>query len=208
METDNKFIITINRQLGTDDHEIGMRLAERLHIRYVDKEILGLASKMLEVDKKELEKLESKSPTWWEDFIQFSTSPEVSRDSNMKSKEVTTRQLYYAQADIIKLLADVEPCVIMGRCAFDILKERKDKISLFLHDTIENRVKNVMHQHSISEKDAIKMIKDSDKQRESYTKTFTGKIWEDARNYDFTLNVGILGIEKTVETIIGLINKM
>ena len=208
METDNKFIITINRQLGTDDHEIGMRLAERLHIRYVDKEILGLASKMLEVDKKELEKLESKSPTWWEDFIQFSTSPEVSRDSNMKSKEVTTRQLYYAQADIIKLLADVEPCVIMGRCAFDILKERKDKISLFLHDTIENRVKNVMHQHSISEQDAIKMIKDSDKQRESYTKTFTGKIWEDARNYDFTLNVGILGIEKTVETIIGLINKM
>ena len=206
MKITNNLVITINRQLGTYDNEIGELLAARLQIRFINKDILSLASKMLEVDKAELEKLESKSPSWWEDFILFRNSPEILRDSDMNTKEVTTRQLFYAQADIIKLLADVEPCVIMGRCAFDILKYRNNKISLFLHDTMDNRVRRVMQQQSVSEKEATYMIEQSDRQRKSYTKTFTGKMWEDARNYDLTINVGRLGIQKTVDTIISIID--
>lgn len=203
MDVDNHFVITINRQFGTGGHEIGRRLAKRLNVRFVDKEILYAAAKILEIDKMTAEKLSNTRPSWWNDLFSFNAvNNNTIPIEGYNRTEPTTRSLFYAQADIIRLIADMEPCVIIGRCGFDILKDRPNTLKLFVHNTDENRQRCIMERDKMNEKDAKAAIRKIDKLRASYTKTFTGKNWWDLRNYDMSISAANLGIDKTVNRII------
>jgi cytidylate kinase len=204
METKDKFVITINRQFGTGGHVIGEQLAKRLNVRFVDKEILSSAAKLLEIDKNVAEKLSNKKPSWWDDFVNFcsTTSNNISIENKYDQIEPTTRQLFYAQAKIIKEIAEMESCVIIGRCAFDILKNMPNTLKVFLHSPDDIRIKRITDIRNIPKEKAKDTIKEIDTVRESYTKAYTNKYWWDARNYDFTIDVSKIGIEKTVDKII------
>ena len=204
METKDKFVITINRQFGTGGRFIGEQLAKRLNVKFVDKEILNSAAKLLEIDKSVAEKLSNKKPSWWDDFINFcsTTTNNISIEDKYDQIEPTTRQLFYAQAKIIKEIAEMESCVIIGRCAFDILKDMPNTLKIFLHSSDDIRVKRIVEVNNVTEEKAKKTIKEIDSIRESYTKAYTNKFWWDARNYDFTLDISKMGIDKTVDKII------
>jgi len=204
METKDKFIITINRQFGTGGRAIGEQLAKRLNVRFVDKEILHFAAKLLEIDKGVAEKLSKKKPSWWDDFVNFctTTTNNISIENKYDQIEPTTRQLFYAQARIIKEIAEMESCVIIGRCAFDILKDTPNTLKVFLHSSDDIRIKRITGIGNMTEEKAKDTIKEIDSVRESYTKAYTNKFWWDARNYDFTIDVGKIGVEKTVDKIL------
>ena len=204
METKDKFIITINRQFGTGGRAIGEQLAKRLNVRFVDKEILHFAAKLLEIDKGVAEKLSNKKPSWWDDFVNFctTTTNNISIENKYDQIEPTTRQLFYAQAKIIKEIAEMESCVIIGRCAFDILKDTPNTLKVFLHSSDDVRIKRITGIGNMTEEKAKDTIKEIDSVRESYTKAYTNKFWWDARNYDFTIDVGKIGVEKTVDKIL------
>jgi cytidylate kinase len=206
MEAKDKFVITINRQFGTGGHVIGEQLAKRLNVKFVDKEILSSAAKLLEIDKSVAEKLANKKPSWWDDFVNFcsTTTNNFSIENKYDQIEPTTRQLFHAQARIIKQIAEMESCVIIGRCGFDILKDFPNTLKVFLHSSDENRIKRLMETEGMDQEKATSSIKEMDELRESYTKAYTEKNWWDARCYDFTLDAGKLGIDKTVEKIIEL----
>lgn len=206
MEAKNKFVITINRQFGTGGHAIGKRLAERLGVRFVDKEILSSAAKLLEVDKHVAEALAAKKPSWWDDFVNFcsKTTNNFSIENQYDQTEPSTRQLFQAQGKIIKQIADMESCVIIGRCAFDVLKDQPNALKIFLHSSIDNRLARITDKGTISKEDAYKEIQRLDKLRESYTKAYTGKYWWDARNYDICLDMNKIGIDEATDKIIKL----
>lgn len=206
MEARNKFIVTINRQFGTGGHVIGERLAERLGVKFVDKEILSSAAKLLEVDKTVAEKLAMKKPSWWDDFVTSCsmTTEAFSIENQYDKVEPSTKQLFQAQSCIIRQIAEMESCVIIGRCGFDILKDEPNTLKIFLHSPIESRVKRIAVTENISENEALKKIKKMDELRESYTKAYTGKYWWDARNYDFCIDVDKMSVEKAVDKILEL----
>ena len=102
---------------------------------------------------------------------------------------------------MIRQLAEAESCVIIGRCADYVLKEFDHVISLFFYAPREDCIRRVQEISSEPEKEIIKKIEKTDKYRAEYYKYYTGKEWNDARNYDFCLNTTSMSYEKLVEVV-------
>ncbi len=206
MKKNRPFSITISRQLGTGGSYIGQQLAKKLNIFYADRDIIRKAAKQLSVLVKELESRDEKILSFWESFIQFSAS---STDIYIPPKPMvpSDRQLFETEAEIIERIANERSAVIIGRCGFYLLRDFPGHISIFLHGDKEFRNGRIQELYNVSDKEAGKMIAKSDRERSLYCKTFTGKEWADARNYDISINTGKTGIDQTVDLILGYLKK-
>ncbi len=103
--------------------------------------------------------------------------------------EVTSKRLYHAEAKALRDLAEQESCIIVGRSGFHVFKDAPNAIKIFLIADMEHRVQRIMEKYKVNEDEARKLIDDTDKARENYTKTFAETSRYDARNYDFVINV-------------------
>ena len=112
--------------------------------------------------------------------------------------------LFYTQAEIIKGLAEKEDCIIVGRCADDILKGTKGSRSVFIHAPFEKRVERIMERASIDEREAAALIKKIDKQRRYYYNYFTDKKWEHMTQYDICLDSGSIPEEQILDVLAAL----
>ena len=106
-----------------------------------------------------------------------------------------------SQVKVIRELADKEACVIVGRCADYILKERPDCINVFIHANLDFRIKHLTQQNNITEEEARKHIISKDKARAYHYQYYTDKKWGNSKNYHLCLDSGVLGIEKCVSII-------
>ena len=192
-------MITISRQFGTGGHEIGAELARRLGVKLLDKQILNeVASRMRSVEDA-VEKIEARNPLWRDDFTNFYRTYMANAEYNGQEQEQTSRKLFRAQADVIRRIADEESCIIIGRCGFDIFADHPNALKIFIHSTMDVRKRRIAEKYDISESDAAAMIVDNDYSRELYTKTFTGRDWKDATNYDISLDVRKFGVNGAVD---------
>ncbi len=199
MNKEDKFVITISRQFGTGGHEIGAELARRLGVKLLDKQILNeVASRMKSVEDA-VEKIEARNPLWRDDFTNFYRTYMANAEYNGQEQEQTSRKLFRAQADAIRRIADEESCIIIGRCGFDIFANHPNALKIFIHSTMDVRKRRIAEKYDISESDAAAMIVDNDYSRELYTKTFTGRDWKDATNYDISLDVRKFGVNGAVD---------
>ena len=199
MNKEDKFVITISRQFGTGGHEIGAELARRLGVKLLDKQILNeVASRMKSVEDA-VEKIEARNPLWRDDFTDFYRTYMANAEYNGMEQEQTSRKLFRAQADAIRRIADEESCIIIGRCGFDIFADHPNALKIFIHSTMDVRKRRIAEKYDISESDAAAMIVDNDYSRELYTKTFTGRDWKDATNYDISLDVRKFGVNGAVD---------
>lgn len=199
MNKEDKFVITISRQFGTGGHEIGAELARRLGVKLLDKQILNeVASRMRSVEDA-VEKIEARNPLWRDDFTNFYRTYMANAEYNGMEQEQTSRKLFRAQADAIRRIADEESCIIIGRCGFDIFADHPNALKIFIHSTMDVRKRRIAEKYDISESDAAAMIVDNDYSRELYTKTFTGRDWKDATNYDISLDVRKFGVNGAVD---------
>ena len=203
MEQTKSFVITISRQLGSGGAYIGREVAESLNFIFTDREIIQKAAKQLSTLEENLESREEKILSFWHSFIK---APPQARGVYMAPispiLEFTDNELYTVESDIIKRIASEGSAVIIGRCGFDVLRQHPNHISIFIHANNEFRNKRIQEVYSLSYEEAEKMIQQSDKERAAYCKSFTGKEWSDARNYDISIDSGKLGIDKTVKYII------
>ena len=199
MNKEDKFVITISRQFGTGGHEIGAELARRLGVKLLDKQILNeVASRMKSVEDA-VEKIEARNPLWRDDFTNFYRTYMAQAEYNGQEQEQTSHTLFRAQADAIRRIADEESCIIIGRCGFDIFANHPNALKIFIHSSLDVRKRRIAEKYDISESDAAAMIVDNDYSRELYTKTFTGRDWKDATNYDISLGVRKFGINGAVD---------
>ena len=109
--------------------------------------------------------------------------------------------LFCAQRQVILKLAE-QPCVIVGRCADSILRDRADCFNVFIHADMAFRADRIVRLYGESEKKPEQRLADKDKKRKIYYKHYTDREWGDANNYDMCLNSGKIGIEKCVELIL------
>ena len=205
MNSNEKFIITISRQFGTRGHEIGKELARRLGVKLLDKQILNAVASRMKTVEDAVEKIELRNPLWRDDFTNFYRTYMMHAEYNGMEKDKTSHALFRAQADVIRCIAEEESCIIIGRCGFDIFADHPNALKIFIHSSLDCRKRRIAEKYDISEQDAAAMIVDNDFSRELYTKTFTGRDWSDARNYDISLDVRNFGVNGAVNFLMNCI---
>ena len=196
-----KTVITIARSYGSGGRTLGVRLADKLGINCYDREILRMASDESGINEAlfgEADEKLKKSPLLSilrKNPYKGGVIPPESSDF------VSDDNLFNYQAKVIKELAEQESCIIIGRCADYILKDNPNVLRLFFYAPLEDCVKRVMNQNGLSEKEAIKKIEKIDKYRAEYCRYYTGRDWNDARNYDFCLDTTSMSYEKLIEVV-------
>ena len=199
MNKEEKFVITISRQFGTGGHEIGVELARRLGVKLLDKQILNEVASRMHIVEDAVEKIEMRNPLWRDDFTNFYRTYMAQAEYNGLEQAKTSHELFKAQADVIRSIANEESCLIVGRCGFDIFANHPNALKIFIHSSVDSRKRRIAEKFDISEHDAAAMIVDNDYSRELYTKKFTGREWKDATNYDISLDVRKFGINGAVD---------
>ncbi|TGX96965.1 cytidylate kinase-like family protein [Hominisplanchenecus murintestinalis] len=195
-----KVIITIARQYGSGGKTIGQMLANDLGIPFYSREILRLASD----DSGIREELFNQADEKLRSNPLFGASKKVYTGGLISPESddfVSSENLFNYQAKVIKELAEKGSCVIVGRCADFVLKDRANVVSVFVHAPADYCMERAMERNDMSRKEMEKFIAKTDKYRGDFYHYYTGNVWNDARNYDLCLNSSKLGFEKCVEEI-------
>lgn len=190
------YIISIGRQFGCGAHEIAAELSKILGIPYLDKEIIKRAAKDSGFDEGIF--------SFYDERPTRSFLYNVSSDaySTITSNGITLEdKVFQYQFDAIRKAAEEGSCIIVGRCADYILKERPDLLTVFLHADIDYRKNAVIEKYGIDEKSALKEIKATDKKRARFHNFYSDEKWGEADTYDLCINVAKIGIDKTVDLI-------
>ena len=196
-----KYVITIARGFGSGGKDIGMRLSRELGIPCYDRQILTMASDHSGIDESIFvendEKLRGK---YIANFLRKVPVTGVLEPSDRAF--VSDVNVFNLQAEIIRTLASTESCIIIGKCADDILRERKNVISVYVEAPRNACVKSITEKMKVSPERAAKLIVSTDKYRANYYSYYTGgKKWNNPTNYDMVLNSDRIGREKCVEII-------
>lgn len=189
---DNKRIITISREFGSGGKYIGMLVAKKLGIPFYDKDIIERIAKESGFVDEFIKRVSEYAPS--KSIFAYSF---VGRSANGESIE---DKIFAIQTKVIKELAEKGPCVIVGRSADYILREM-DPLNVFIYATHKEKVKRTMSFKGVSQKEAEKLIYETDKKRSINYKYYTGKEWGARENYTVMLNSTELGVERTAEFI-------
>ena len=183
-----KRIITISREFGSGGRFIGEEVAKKLGIAYYDKNIIGQIAEKSGLSPEYIQENAELSPKKGLFAYAFS-----GRDITGKSVE---DMVYEAQRNIILDLAEKEPCVIIGRNADYILKDRDDVLNVFIHGDMPKKIKRITGLYNVKEKEAVKMMADTDKRRRTNYNFYTDQNWGKASNYTLCLNSSQLGYDR------------
>lgn len=179
-------VVTISREYGSGGRYVGKLLAEKLGIAFYDKELIRLSAEKSGLSQEYIEKIDEKN-------------------SSMKVESNNDDRLFIAETKVIQELARKESCVIVGRCADYILRNHKNTLKVFLYSDDHNKEKRIVKYYGIPKQKAEKHMKSINKQREKHYKYYTGRNWNDRRNYDLLINTDTLGVEKTANQLIDYI---
>ena len=193
----NNLIITIGREYGTGGREIGQKLALRLGIPFYDRELITRAAKKTGFDEKLFEQLDKRATN---SFL-YSLTMFGSVGLNGMS---LTDQLYLAQSNVIREMAEESSCVIVGRCADYILQDKAKCLKVFIHADMAFRAKRIVEVYGEREQSPEQRLRDKDKRRAAYHRFYTNMKWGYAQNYHITLDSGELGIDKCADIIADL----
>lgn len=195
-----RVIVTIARQYGSGGKTIGKMLAENLGMNFYSREILKIASEESGINETLFNQADEKLKT----TSLFGIVKREYKGELLPPESdgfVSNQNLFNYQAKVIKELAEKESCVIVGRCADYILKDKPNVVSVFVHASPEYCLKMAIERGSYAGKDVEKFIQKTDKYRGEFYRYYTGRSWNDARNYDLCLNSEKLGFEGCVEAI-------
>ena len=214
MKLNDPFVITISREVGSGGGSVARKLAEKLNVNYVNKELMQALQEKFNLTPGAIEHLKSTKKNWFTDlFEQVAPSPKAtvkvggytySRDV---PEAVNIQDIYEAEVEILNAIADEGSCVIAGRSAFFVLKDRPNKVDVFITASKEARIKRIMEKQGLSREDAIDLIKTIDEGRDNYVKRFTDLSRYDMRNYDLLLDMDYLTEDEAVAKILDFIGR-
>ena len=189
-----KKIITISREFGSGGRFIGEEVAKKLGIKYYDKDIIGQIAEQSGFSPEYIRENAELSPKKGLFAYAF-----AGRDITGKSVE---DMVYEAQRNVILKIAEKESCVIIGRNADFILKDREDVLNVFIHGDMPEKVQRICKLYHVTETDAIKMMTDIDKRRMTNYRFYTDQKWGMAGNYTLSLNSSQLGYDRCEQIVI------
>ena len=194
--TDNKLskhiIITVSREYGSGGRYIGRLIADKLGIKFYDKDFITKISEKTGLTEEYIEKNE-----------QSRKALETLNSTGLSNQD----ELFINESQEIEELADKESCVIIGRCADFVLKDRKDVVKVFVYSDMKDKIKRAIEFYGIDKEKAEKEIKRIDKSRANHYKYYTEREWKDYSNYDICINSDLLGVEKVADFICEMVKE-
>lgn len=194
MNTENKFkIIAISRQFGSGGRTIGKLLAEQLNIPLYDREIISQVAKE-----------SGFAESYVEEKGEYGSSDKAAGmfiNRSCYSSASNEDTIWNFQTKFIKEHAEKEPCIIIGRCADYILRNRLDVLRVFIHADMKERIKRISEVYKINNSDPEKLLHQKDKRRAAYYQFYTDIKWGDTKNFHITLDSSAFGIEKCVQIL-------
>ncbi len=197
--TDNKLdtqmVITLSREYGSGGRYIGRLIADKLGIKFYDKDFVTELAKETGLSEEYIENNEQKRGS----LAGLNNGYYVGLDNS--------DELFIKEAELIKKVANQESCVIIGRCADFILKDKKNVIKVFIYGNKEDKIKRATEIYGLEKAKAEKEIKRIDKLRANHYKHYTEKEWSNHSNYDICINSNTLGVEKSADLICEIIQQ-
>ena len=184
-------IITISREFGSGGRTIGRKVAEKLGIPCYDAELIQKIAQESGFTENYIKEAGEYAPGG---FL-------ASALSNRAFGPTNEDYLWNIQYQVITELAEKGSCVIVGRCADYILKDKADCLTMFIHADMAFRANRIVSVYGEREESPEQRLKDKDKRRAAYHRFYTNMKWGRAQNYHLCLDSGVLGIDKCVETI-------
>ncbi len=196
----NNLVITIGREFGSGGKYIGQELARRLNINCYDNELVSKVAQNFNIDLETLQSVDEKQKSSF--WYGFATNYVFSNDQSKVLPVSPEDSLFLKQSKIIEDLYNSESCVLIGRCADYILKDKPNVIKIFVYssDMQFKILRKVKFENYLEDEAKTKIIK-TDKERADYYKHFTSQTWGDKYNYDICIDTSKLGIEKSVDLI-------
>lgn len=199
-------IITIGREFGSGGRELGKLLAEKLQIAYYDSEIITEIAKKTALSEEYVERILEKRPAL---FFPFNHSGTL--HTSLAPHFNLSNTIYTEQTEILRDMAQKSDCVIVGRCADYILREKKP-FRIFVYADLEHRMArcraNAPENEHLSDKQLRQRILAVDKDRRQYYRFFTGQRWGERKDYDLSINTSLGTLADWAEVIAALVQRL
>ena len=186
-------VITVSREYGSGGRYVGRLIADKLGIKFYDKEIITKLAETTGLSEEYIENNEQKRDAT------------AILNNGFYMGLDNADELFVKETELIKELAAKDSCVIIGRCADFILKDEKNVIKVFVYSGMEDKIKRATQIYGYEEDKAKKEIERIDKLRANHYKHYTDKDWKDFSNYDICINSDLLGVEKSADVICDMV---
>ena len=215
MKTNEQFVITINRELGSGGRTVGRKLAEKLGVDFYDKALIKALEEKYHLTVEEIERLKGRKHNWWADFkriIALGPAANAQHYYKVAAGELpdllTTDEMFEAEQEILLGIAQNESCVIAGRSGFYVFREHPNHLNVLIQAPMEQRLTRVMVKQEVFRDEAQEIIKKVDTMRENYINKYTDSSRYDTRNYDLVINMAGITEDQAVELIMSYIKMM
>ena len=216
MDKNQKYVITINRELGSGGRTVGRKLAEKLNVAYYDKLLINELKQKFQLNTEQIEKLKSGKSDWWREFINAAMymgqgMNELWYYQRMTGEDdgtlVTSSDMFKEEKEILENAANEASCVIAGRSGFSIFANHPNHLSIFIQASMDTRVARVVRKQGVTPEEARKIIEKVDKMRENYVNKYTKTSRYDTRNYDLVISANGKTEDEIVDFILRYIGK-
>lgn len=206
MNKNEKFVVTINREMGTGGRSVGRKLAEKLNVKYYDKAVIEGLTKKFGTSVESIENMKAQKASWWNNIDQFFKDNQYT-DIVAINNIMTNENVMKAEREILLDLAKEGSCVVAGRSGFLVFSDAPNHLSIFIQASMESRIERVMRRQNISRKEAIATIEKVDEGRENFIKKNAKTTRYDTRNYDLVIRMDGLTEDDAVDIIMNYIDR-
>ena len=208
MRRNERFVITINRELGSGGRTVGRKLAAKLGVEYYDKAVIKGLEERFRLTVEEIERLKGRKQGWWADFKrQMSCGSDMAHYYIPKRGDepelLDTDEIFEIETEILNGIAAEESCVVAGRSGFYVFRHHPNHMRILIQASMPFRVERVSRKQNMSAEEARKVIDKVDQMRANYVKKYAKTSRYDTRNYDLVVRAD----GKTEDQIVDLILK-
>ncbi|MFI3279667.1 MAG: cytidylate kinase-like family protein [Rikenellaceae bacterium] len=204
---EKRFIINLGRELGSGGRDIGKKVAKSLGIDFYDKQLIKLAAVQSGICDELFERVDEHSRrTTLSTLVSYLKSPFAGSEATANSV-LSAEALFAIQSDVIREIASRGSSLFVGRCADYILRDYPLSVNIFITANRADRVARIAMLHSVSEREAEKMIDRCDESRADYYNFYGTGEWGRASSYHLCVNSSLLGLDQTAEYIVDFVRR-
>ena len=206
MDKNERFVITINREVGSGGRTVGRKLAEKLGVKYCDKAIVEGLTKKFGLSIERIEEIKAQKKSWNDINNYYNTlvnSTSLPMEAEVKLDNAT---MFETEKRILEELAAQTSCVIAGRTGFMVFRNHPNHLNIFIQASMEHRIRRIMQRQGVTEEQARDIIAKLDAGRETYVKKYEDTSRYDTRNYQLVLSMDDLSEDDAVAVIMEYIN--
>ena len=208
MNKNEKFVITINREVGSGGRTVGRKLAEMLGVKYCDKAVIDGLTKKFGLTPERIEEIKAQKKSWWNDINNYYQTLVNSTSQPMEAEvKLDNSTMFETEKRIQQELAEQTSCVIAGRTGFMVFREWPNHLNVFIQASMDYRIKRIMDRQNVSMDEARSIITKIDATREAYIKKYEDTSRYDTRNYQLVISMDGLTEDDAAQIILDYINR-